>query len=99
MPPLAPARRARRGSHCSSSQRSWSRSASYQSGCSGVGMAARRSGGGDLVVLELVAQVLLGELADARLRDLVDEDHVVGQPPLGHTAVEELEDVLLGQLL
>ena len=41
---------------------------------------------GELVALELVAEVLLGELADAGLGDLVDEDHVVGQPPLGDPA-------------
>src|SRR5690606_1021921 len=41
-----------------------------------------RSGGGQLVALELVPQVLLRELAHARLGDLVDEGDVVGQPPL-----------------
>src|SRR4051794_32295723 len=57
---------------------------------------ARTSGGREDVVLEAVAQVLLGELADAGLGDLLDEDHIVGEPPLGDAAVEELEDVLLG---
>src|SRR5690606_66563 len=44
-------------------------------------------------------KIPLRELADARLRDRVDEDDVVGQPPLGHPALEERDDVLLRGLL
>src|SRR5581483_1563078 len=40
------------------------------------------SGGRQPVVAEFVPQVLLRELPHAGLRDLVDEHHVVGQPPL-----------------
>src|SRR5688500_2162110 len=51
------------------------------------------------VVREAVAQRLLRELADRCLRDLVDEDDVIGQPPLGDAPVEELDDLFLRQLL
>src|SRR5690606_35565461 len=45
------------------------------------------------VRLESQSEVLLRELADAGLGDLVDEGDVVGQPPLGDLAVEELDDL------
>ena len=41
----------------------------------------------------------LRELAHARLGDLLHEDHVVGQPPLGDAAVEEGEDLVSRRLL
>src|SRR6185436_12975075 len=44
-----------------------------------------------LVVLHLLAQRELGELAGGGMRQLVDEDHVVGHPPLGDLALVELE--------
>src|SRR5215207_7553332 len=55
--------------------------------------------GGELVALELVAEVLLGELADARLRDLVHEGDVVGEPPLRDLVLQERQDLLLGERL
>src|SRR3954447_3215537 len=45
-------------------------------------------------LLELLAQHLLVELADARLRHLVDERDRVGQPPLGHARLEVLDQVV-----
>src|SRR2546423_2522490 len=51
------------------------------------------SGGGQAVVLELLAQLQLLDLAGGRVRDLVDEDDVVRDLPLGDAAVEETEDV------
>ena len=47
------------------------------------GAPLSRSGRGQRVTREAVAEVLLGELADRGLRHLVDEHDVVGQPPLG----------------
>src|SRR5215475_1225962 len=47
-----------------------------------------------LAVLELLAQRLLGELPDRRLRDLVDQLDVVRDPPLGHAAGEELAQLV-----
>src|SRR5262249_35747459 len=43
---------------------------------------------------ELLAQLALGELADARLRERLDEDHVVGQPPAGDARCQPVEDGL-----
>src|SRR4051794_21667738 len=57
------------------------------------------SGGRELVGGELVAQVLLRKLADARLRNLVDEHDVVRQPPLGNSRLEPTEQLLAGELL
>src|SRR5665213_481571 len=44
------------------------------------------------------AQDLLVELADRGLGHLVDEPHLVGQPPLGDFVLEELDDLFLGDL-
>src|SRR6185436_12272916 len=51
-----------------------------------------------LEVLELLAQGQLGELAGRRMRQLGDEQHVVGHPPLGDLAFVELEQLGLGDL-
>ena len=45
---------------------------------------------GRLALRELLAQRLLGELADRGLRDLVDDLHVVRKPPLRHVLGEVL---------
>src|ERR1039457_789509 len=42
-------------------------------------------------VLQVGAQHLLVELADARLGDLRDERELVGQPPLGDASTQVLE--------
>src|SRR5690349_11905772 len=47
-----------------------------------------------LVVLHLLAQRELGELAGRRVRQLLHEHHVVGLPPLGDLAVVELEQLV-----
>src|SRR4051812_33939777 len=52
-----------------------------------------------LVVLHLLAQRELGQLAGSGVRQLGDEDHVVGHPPLGDLAFVELEELLLGDVL
>src|SRR6185436_2785869 len=52
-----------------------------------------------LVVLHLLAQRELGELAGRRMRQLLDEDDVVGHPPLGDLALVEPEHLLLRDLL
>ena len=59
----------------------------------------RREDGGFQVVRagsvgELLAQLDLAELADARLRDLVDELDPLGQPPLGELRREELAQLV-----
>src|SRR6185369_6849426 len=51
-----------------------------------------------LEVLELLAQGELGELAGGGMRQLVDEDDVVGHPPLGDLALVELEQLGLRHL-
>src|SRR5438067_9704067 len=52
-----------------------------------------------LVVLHSLAQRELGELAGGGVRQLGDEHHVVGQPPLGDLAFVELEQVFAGNIL
>src|SRR3954468_11193420 len=47
-----------------------------------------------LVVLHLLAQRQLGELAGGGMRQLGDEHHVVGHPPLGDLAFVELEQLV-----
>ncbi len=49
---------------------------------------------GRLALRELLAQRLLGELADRGLRDLVDDLHVVRKPPLRHVLGEVLTQLL-----
>src|SRR5439155_2979024 len=51
------------------------------------------------VVLKLLAQCELRELAGRGMRELGDEYHVVGKPPLGDLAFVELEKLLLGDFL
>src|SRR5215813_12978529 len=48
------------------------------------------------VVLHLLAQGRLLDLAGGRMRDLVYEHDVVGQPPVGDLALHEAEDVVAG---
>ena len=55
-------------------------------------------GGGLAERLGAVAENLLVELADRRLGHLVDEADLVRQPPLGDLPVEELADLLRGDL-
>src|SRR5260221_4287746 len=50
------------------------------------------------VVLELLPQSQLGELAGRGMRQLVDEQHVVGHPPLGDLALVELQQLALRHL-
>src|SRR4029078_10928472 len=50
-------------------------------------------GVGQLMVLELLAQHLLVELADAGLGHALDKDHFVGELPLRHSAAAELQDL------
>src|SRR4051812_33195816 len=52
-----------------------------------------------LVVLHLLAQRELRELAGRGVRQLGDEHHVVGHPPLGDFPLVELEELLLGNIL
>src|SRR6185295_9160209 len=47
------------------------------------------------VVLELLSQGQLRELAGRGVRQLADEHHVVGHPPLGDLALVELEQLVL----
>src|SRR3712207_5764650 len=47
------------------------------------------------VVLESFAQAQLGDLARRRVRNLIDEGHIVGQPPLGDTGLKVPEHILL----
>src|SRR5262249_38502105 len=51
------------------------------------------------VVLELLAQRELGELAGRGVRQLVHEQHVVGHPPLGDFALVELQHLFLRHFL
>src|SRR5512145_150640 len=51
------------------------------------------------VVLELLPQRKLRELAGRGVRQLVHEDHVIGHPPLGDLALVEPQELLLGHLL
>src|SRR2546428_4713939 len=51
-----------------------------------------------LVVLHLLAQRELGELARRGVRQLRDEHDVVGHPPLGDLAFVELEQLLAGNI-
>src|SRR4051794_28275746 len=65
------------------------RSVSSRSSC----RSGRRFGfadGLELALFEALAQDLLVELADARLRHLVDERVVLGDPPLGDARGEVL---------
>src|SRR5439155_24134419 len=59
---------------------------------------SRRSSRWQRVTLELASQILFGKLADAGLRDLVDEHDIVRQPPLGHLVAEERVDLFLREL-
>src|SRR5258707_6592745 len=52
-----------------------------------------------LVVLHLLAQRQLGELAGGGMRQLFDEHHVVGHPPFGDLAFVELEQLLAASIL
>src|SRR5882672_6547360 len=52
-----------------------------------------------LVVLHLLAQRQLGQLAGGGMRQLFDEHHVVGHPPFGDLAFVELEQLLPGNIL
>src|SRR5438128_3120519 len=52
-----------------------------------------------LVVLHLLTQRELGELAGRGVRQLGDEHHVVGHPPLGDLAFVELEQFFAGDIL
>src|SRR5438552_1355309 len=54
--------------------------------------------GRQLVPRELVSKILLRELAHARLRDFVDEDDVVRQPPLGDLRCKPLDELFLCEL-
>src|SRR5262245_56445381 len=50
------------------------------------------------VVLEHVAQPVLLHLAGRTQRDAVDEDNVIGRPPLGDLAVVEPDQLFAGHL-
>src|SRR6185312_10284306 len=66
---------------------------------SGTTACPLRRGVREAVVLELVAQRGLQDLARGRVRDAVDEGDVVGHPPFRDLAVHELQDVLAARLL
>src|SRR5690349_499117 len=51
-----------------------------------------------LVVLHLLAQRELGELAGRGVRQLLHEHHVVGRPPLGDLALVELDQLVARDL-
>src|SRR5438874_7176047 len=52
-----------------------------------------------LVVFHLLAQRQLGKLAGRSVRQLRDEHHVVGQPPLGDLALVEAQQLVLRHFL
>src|SRR6266850_418787 len=52
-----------------------------------------------LVILHLLAQRELGELAGGGVRQLLHEDHVIGHPPLGDLALVELQELVARHLL
>src|ERR1700756_759716 len=57
----------------------------------------RRCGGRQHIVPEPLAQRDLLDFAGSRMGDLVDNDHIVGHPPLGDLALKEPEQLLLGR--
>src|SRR5258707_3438721 len=58
--------------------------------------ARRRLRRRQLVVLEVLAQAGLEDLAGGAVRDRFDELHVVGHPPFGDLALQERENIVLG---
>src|SRR3990172_12549004 len=66
--------------------------------CAGIDAGRPRSGSGQLVPLEILAQLGLEQLAGGGVRQLLDEYHVVGQPPLRDLALVEFEQFLARDL-
>src|SRR5437588_5429866 len=57
-------------------------------------LRSRRSQSRELITREALAQLELGYLARRGVRNLIDEDDIVGHPPFGAFAVDEAEDAL-----
>src|SRR5947209_20191371 len=65
----------------------------------GGGMSLCGGGSRQHEILEAFAQHRLLNLAGRGVRDLVDENDLVGHPPLGDLAAHEFEDLVLGRRL
>src|SRR5439155_10385454 len=63
----------------------------------GRGMSLCGGGSRQHEILEAFAQHRLLNLAGRGVRDLVDENDLVGHPPLGDLAAHEFEDLVLGR--
>src|SRR5215468_4686441 len=66
-------------------------------GATGADSTQLRRSSGNRLACELLSEHRLSELADGCLRDLLDEDDRVRQPPLGETGRDEVAQLLGGR--